>query len=90
VPSAAGGWAVPALGPGGILARVHSNEMILPSGLSQFVQSAAAQASGAGGGGPPVVINITAWDARSVMAAGPHIVAAINKATRNGSSLRQS
>ena len=47
VPSAQGGWAVPSMGPGGVLAQLHSNEMVLPAGLSQFVQSAAAQASAA-------------------------------------------
>ena len=89
MPSAAGGWAVPSFGSGGILAQLHSNEMVLPAGLSQFVQSAAAQTSGAGGG-PVYNLHINAWDSKSVMAAGPHIVAAINKATRNGSPLRTS
>jgi ABC-type transporter Mla subunit MlaD len=46
VPSAAGGWAVPSLGSGGVLSILHSREMVLPAGVSQFVQSAAASAGG--------------------------------------------
>lgn len=42
VPSAAGGWQVPNVGSGSILAQLHSNEMVLPSGISSFIQSAAA------------------------------------------------
>jgi hypothetical protein len=49
VPSAAGGWVVPSGGQGGMLALLHSREMVLPANLSQFVQGAAA-AYGQGGG----------------------------------------
>ncbi len=48
VPSAAAGWQVPNVGSGSIMAQLHANEMVLPSGISSFIQSAAA---GAGGGG---------------------------------------
>src|SRR6516165_11311654 len=34
VPSAQGGWAVPNLGPRGVLAQLHSNEMVLPANIS--------------------------------------------------------
>lgn len=51
VPSAAGGWAVPSVGSGGVLAQLHSKEMVLPANLSQFVQGAAAAYGRAGVGG---------------------------------------
>jgi hypothetical protein len=37
VPSAQGGWALPSLGPGGVLARLHSQEMVLPANISQLL-----------------------------------------------------
>jgi hypothetical protein len=60
VPSAAGGWALPSLGSGGILAKLHSNEMVLPAGLSQFIQSAAAAGRGGGLGNATLTNNIDA------------------------------
>jgi hypothetical protein len=42
VPSAAGGWALPSLGSGGILARLDSREMVLPANISTMLQSVAA------------------------------------------------
>jgi hypothetical protein len=47
VPSAAGGWALPSLGSGGVLARLHSQEMVLPANISQMLMSL----PGRGGGG---------------------------------------
>jgi len=41
VPSAAGGWALPSLGPGGVLARLHSQEMVLPANISTMLQGMA-------------------------------------------------
>jgi hypothetical protein len=61
VPSAAGGWVVPALGSGGTLAMLHSQEMVLPAGISQGLQSMIA-----GGGGGTVNFSVAAIDARSV------------------------
>ena len=87
VPSAAGGWMVPQLGPGGTLAQLHANEMVLPANLSNFVQNAAASA--AGGAGPGTVNrNVSAVDAQSVAkffnANGALLAAALNRAWRNG------
>jgi hypothetical protein len=48
VPSAAGGWALPSLGPGGVLARLHSQEMVLPANISTMLQSAASGRGGLG------------------------------------------
>jgi hypothetical protein len=81
--SAAGGWVVPSFAEGGILSMLHAGEMVLPANISQFVQDAA----GRGGGGHTFNMNISAWDSRDVMRAGPALVASINKAVRNGSSL---
>jgi hypothetical protein len=90
VPSAQGGWAVPQLGPGGVLANLHSNEMVLPENLSQGIQSAIN--GGSFGGAPPVNFNVTAMDSQSVATFfknnGAVLVAAINTAMRNGSALR--
>lgn len=61
VPSAAGGWVVPALGSGGTLAMLHSQEMVLPAGISQGLQNLVA-----GGGGATVNLSVSAIDARSV------------------------
>ena len=84
--SAAGGWVVPAFDNGGILSVLHQNEMVLPSYLSTFVQNAAANASG--GGGPPMNITVQALDGASahkvLMANAPSIMAAFNRAARNG------
>lgn len=92
VPSAAGGWSVPQLGPGGVLANLHSNEMVLPANISQGLQGAIA-GGGLGGGGHTFNIGISAMDAGGVsrlfMANGSQLVSALNKALRNGSSLYQ-
>src|SRR5262249_2369007 len=96
VPSAQGGWAVPSLGPGGVLAQLPSNEMVLPANISQGLQAmlagpSVANASGAGGVGP-VTVNISAIDSQDVKrffhSNGALLVAALNRATRNGSLLR--
>jgi hypothetical protein len=84
VPSAAGGWVVPSFQGGGILSMLHPNEMVLPSHISEGLQGLYA----GGGGGHTFNLNVSAWDARSVMNAGPQLVAAINSAMRNGSMLR--
>jgi len=96
VPSAQGGWAVPSLGSGGVFAQLHSNEMVLPANISQGLQAmlagpSVANGSGAGGGGS-VIVNISAIDSQDVKrffhSNGNLLVAAVNKATRNGSLLR--
>lgn len=58
VPSAAGGWALPSLGPGGVLARLHSQEMVLPANISQMLIGMA------GRGGPGNSTINTSIDAR--------------------------
>jgi hypothetical protein len=87
VPSAQGGWAVPSLGPGGVLAQLHSNEMVLPANISQGLQTMLAD----GGAGHTFNIGINAVDAASVAklfaSNGAGLVAALNKALRNGASL---
>jgi hypothetical protein len=96
VPSAQGGWAVPSLGPGRVLAQLHSNEMVLPANISQGLQSMLAAPAGAGGGsgaGPSsVVVNVSAIDSQDVkrffQSNGSLLVTALNKAMRNGSALR--
>jgi hypothetical protein len=96
VPSAQGGWAVPSLGPGGVLAQLHSNEMVLPANISQGLQAmmsgpSVVNGSGAGGSGP-VIVNISAIDSQDVKrffhSNGAVLVDALNRATRNGSLLR--
>jgi hypothetical protein len=62
VPSAAGGWVVPAMGSGGTLAMLHSQEMVLPANISQGLQNMIA----GGGGGGNVNLSVSAIDARSV------------------------
>jgi hypothetical protein len=96
VPSAQGGWAVPSLGPGGVLAQLHSNEMVLPANISQGLQSMLAAPGGTGGGsvaGPStVVVNVSAIDSQDVkrffQSNGSLLITALNKAMRNGSALR--
>ena len=96
VPSAQGGWAVPSLGPGGILAQLHSNEMVLPANISQGLQSMLATPVDAGRSGgtasSPVIVNVSAIDSQDVkrffQSNGSLLVAALNKAMRNGSALR--
>jgi hypothetical protein len=97
VPSAQGGWAVPSLVPGGVLAQLHSNEMVLPANISQGLQNLiAAPTSLSAGGAAPVVVNfgVQAMDSQDVArffrSNGSVLVAAINNAMRNGSMLRTS
>jgi hypothetical protein len=97
VPSAQGGWAVPSLGPGGVFAQLHSNEMVLPANISQGLQNLIAAPNGANAsGGGPVVVNfgVSAMDSQDVArffrSNGSALVAAINTAMRNGSMLRTS
>ena len=98
VPSAQGGWAVPSLGPGGVLAQLHSNEMVLPANISEGLQNliAAPNTSNSSSGGAPVVVNfgVSAMDSQDVArffrSNGSALVAAINNAMRNGSMLRTS
>lgn len=86
IASAAGGWVVPS----DQLALVHQNEMILPATLSQGLQGMIG--ANGGGGGSPVVINVSAIDSQDVkrffQSNGSLLVAAVNKAMRNGASLR--
>jgi len=86
IASAAGGWVVPS----DQLAMVHQNEMILPAGISQGLQSMISANGGSSAG--PVVINVSAIDSQDVKrffhSNGSLLVAAMNKAMRNGSALR--
>jgi hypothetical protein len=50
VPSAQGGWMVPSMGAGGVLAQLHSNEMVLPSNISSELQNMIGSGGAAGGG----------------------------------------
>jgi hypothetical protein len=88
VPSAAGGWTVPQLGPGGVLAQLHSQEMVLPANVSNAVLN---MANNGGGGhtfnlGPIVAVDAPSV-ARLFASNGSALVAALNKALRNGSAL---
>jgi hypothetical protein len=87
VRSAAGGWVVPHFQSGGILSMLHQNEMVLPAPISQGLQDLIAS----GGGGH--TININAVDAAGVARLfannGSALVAALNRAMRNGSMLVQ-
>jgi hypothetical protein len=87
IASAAGGWVVPS----DQLAMVHQNEMILPANISQGLQGMIT-ASGAGAGASSVVVNVSAIDSQDVKRFfhnnGSLLVAALNKAMRNGSALR--
>ena len=87
IASAAGGWVVPS----DQLAMVHQNEMILPANISQGLQNMVS-AGGAGTGASPVVINVSAIDSQDVKrffhSNGSVLVNALNKAMRNGSTLR--
>jgi hypothetical protein len=88
IASAAGGWVVPS----DQLAMVHQNEMILPANISQGLQSMISGASATGPASSPLVINISAIDSQDVkrffQSNGSLLVAAVNKAMRNGSALR--
>jgi hypothetical protein len=89
--SAAGGMVLPGLGSGGVLARLHSNEMVLPANISQGLQSMIA---GGGGASPPVnaIFNVSAIDSQDVAkffrSNGGALVAGLNSAMRNGSNLK--
>jgi hypothetical protein len=88
IASAAGGWVVPS----DQLAMVHQNEMILPANISQGLRGMISASGGAGTGASPVVINVSAIDGQDVkrffQSNGSLLVAALNKAMRNGSALR--
>jgi hypothetical protein len=88
IASAAGGWVVPS----DQLAMVHQNEMILPANISQGLQGMISGNGGAGAGASPVVINVSAIDSQDVKRFfqnnGSLLVASLNKAMRNGSTLR--
>jgi hypothetical protein len=87
IASAAGGWMVPS----DQLAMVHQNEMILPANISQGLQNMIS-GGGAGAGASPIVLNISAIDTQDVkrffQSNGSLLVNAVNKAMRNGSTLR--
>ena len=86
IASAAGGWVVPS----NQLAMVHQNEIILPANISQGLQNMIS--AGGGTGVSPVVINVSAIDSQDVkrffQSNSNTLVAALNKAMRNGSTLR--
>jgi hypothetical protein len=75
IPSAAGGWVIPSFASGGILAQVHSEEMVLPPDISRGMQGM-IRGGGAGGGG---TINIHAWDTQT----GAQALARNNQAVAN-------
>ena len=85
LPAAAGGWVVPHFAQGGIVSVLHAGEHVLPADYGAGLQNMIANG---GGGGHTFNMNISAWDARSVLNAGPQLVASINRALRNGSSLQ--
>jgi hypothetical protein len=86
IASAAGGWMVPS----DQVAMVHQNEMILPANISQGLQNMISANGGAGAGA--VVVNVSAIDSQDVkrffQSNGSLLVNALNKAMRNGSTLR--
>jgi SOS-response transcriptional repressor LexA len=86
IASAAGGWMVPS----DQLAMVHQNEMILPANISQGLQNMISANGSAGSGA--VVVNVSAIDSQDVkrffQSNGSLLVNALNKAMRNGSTLR--
>ena len=86
IASAAGGWMVPS----DQLAMVHQNEMILPANISQGLQNMISANGGAGSGS--VVVNVSAIDSQDVkrffQSNGSLLVNALNRAMRNGSTLR--
>jgi hypothetical protein len=91
VPSAQGGWMVPSA----TLAMLHTNEMVLPADISQGLQSMIAgggSGGASGSGGANVMLNVSAMDSQSVakffQSNGSVLVAAINRAMRNGATLR--
>jgi hypothetical protein len=91
VPSAQGGWMVPSTS----LAMLHANEMVLPANISQGLQSMIAgggTGAGSSGAGANVMFNVSAIDSQSVakffQSNGNVLVAAINRAMRNGAALR--
>lgn len=93
VPFAARGWQVPSFDSGGILGMLHPNEMVLPADISLGLQGA-IRGGGLGGGASasPTVVHIHANDAQSVAkwakANGAALLAGVNGAMRNGSTLR--
>jgi hypothetical protein len=88
IASAAGGWVVPS----DQLAMVHQNEMILPANISKGLQNMISANGGAGASANPIVINVSAIDSQDVKrffrSNGSLLVNALNKAMRNGSTLR--
>jgi hypothetical protein len=71
---------------------VHQNEMILPAKISRGLQGMISDGGGGTVTGSPVVINVSAIDSQDVKrffhSNGSLLVAALNKAMRNGSALR--
>ena len=73
-----------------------ANQMVLPANISQGLQSMLATPDGIGGSGgtapSPVIVNVSAIDSQDVkrffQSNGSLLVAALNKAMRNGSALR--
>jgi hypothetical protein len=89
VPSAQGGWMVPSAS----LAMLHANEMVLPANISQGLQSMiVGGGNGSSGAAANVMFNVSAIDGQSVakffQSNGSILVAAINRAMRNGATLR--
>jgi hypothetical protein len=88
VPSAQGGWMVPSTS----LAMLHANEMVLPADISQGLQGMIAGGGNGSANGGNVMFNVSAIDGQSVakffQSNGSLLVAAINRAMRNGSALR--
>ena len=76
--------------PSDQLAMVHQNEMILPANISQGLQNMISANGGAGSNA--VVVNVSAIGSQDVkrffQSNGSLLVNALNKAMRNGSTLR--
>jgi hypothetical protein len=88
VPSAQGGWMVPSA----TLAMLHADEMVLPADISRGLQGMIAGAGNGSTTSANVMFNVSAIDGQSVakffQSNGSLLVAAINRAMRNGSVLR--
>ena len=91
VPAAAGGWSLPSsFGTDNVLAALTPGEMVLPVPLANAVRGGAL----GGAGGHTFNINLSAIDTRTgvqfLMNNAHGVVAALNKAVRNGSPIRSS
>jgi hypothetical protein len=87
IPSAAGGWDVPTLGPQGAMTQIHSREMVLPANIAdQFRGGSTAQGPAARGAN--VNFTFTSMDPREganyLRRNKDQVHAALTKSIRNG------